>query len=621
MSKDNEPRQEAKLRAIDCLPYNVSFYRGFVNKLRHDYLSAKYCLPEWAIFGRANLPPVDHLLYRLYGKLLATRRSLYLAGEVLFEEIPLSPPRAEDRVHPLDGCTAQPGCDDLFVCLHDFVQALNDHYKSGNRECPTFTVFLASELRNVLNNLYLWADICDDATSDNIQLVTIRYFCNLLHELQDAHDERSVDYTLNLINQQLANLKPLCQTATKRIERKLRMLLRKHPAVRLRNRPENSADFDSFLAAELAESRREGRLLFLTNDARRLAYLRKEHRYDEIKSLLQLWFTMPPSVMRFLECCRLLEEAAILAAKYPIDLAFSCRVFVNDALSMLYDHPKAENAKALADFAFTDDEKRRMADGLRTMALAILRLRNESQFEYQYHNTDCDEADGFMHGLHEIFDKPDLDYVKLLFEEGNADTNDGFNSGLFWYLMPYKTSLSDIISDEPYTPRYLIDNHKSTNARLQATFATGDRAALDALYRELLSEAKPPQPADPAVPADPAPVAIERGAPAAPAPDLSKAPRHGRFAYLKKPGAIADTLRPDLDPYLRFTAPAAVAVLELLLKAIGNRESKGWVKSRKDWRMTFKDGVYKRFKREQIELGSRANGHFGYWRIRPDKAL
>ena len=619
MKTSNEPRQEAKLRAIDCLPYPDGLDYGFVNGLRHDYLSAKYCLSDFAVFGQPNRSAVNRQLYRLYGKLLATYRSLYLAGEVLFEEIPLSPPRAEDRVHLLDGCTAQPGCDDLYVCLRDYVQALNDNHSAGKRECTMLANSIASELRAVLFGIVNWTCFMNGMSIDYNLLDSIDHFCDRLQKLEHAKGERSVNYTLNLINQQLTNIKTLYYAVTSHIERELKALLRDHPNVRLRNRPENSVDFDSFLAAELEESRREGRMLFLDNDDRRLAYLREEHRYDSLTSIMKLWYTMPPSVMRFLEGCRLLEEAAILAARDPVDFAFSCRSFVGYMLLMLYDHPKSENAKALADFAFTDDEKRRMAEGLRTMALAMLRLRNASQ--QKYHDTDCDEVDGFMHVLHEIFDKPDLDYIKLLFEEGNADTSDGFNNIIFWRLMP--PGLHYMPNDQLDESAFFVslDSIERVNARLQATFAMGDRAALDALYRELLSEAKPPQPADPAVPADPAPVAIERGAPAAPAPDLSKAPRHGRFAYLKKPGAIADTLRPDLDPYLRFTAPAAVAVLELLLKAIGNRESKGWVKSRKDWRMTFKDGVYKRFKREQIELGSRANGHFGYWRIRPDKAL
>ncbi len=67
--------------------------------------------------------------------------------------------------------------------------------------------------------------------------------------------------------------------------------------------------------------------------------------------------------------------------------------------------------------------------------------------------------------------------------------------------------------------------------------------------------------------------------------------------------------------YEGMTAEKASEVIEKLLSAAENKASEGWVKSESWWRGAFQNKIYKRFKDEQIEVGSTKNGHNGYWRF------
>lgn len=77
-------------------------------------------------------------------------------------------------------------------------------------------------------------------------------------------------------------------------------------------------------------------------------------------------------------------------------------------------------------------------------------------------------------------------------------------------------------------------------------------------------------------------------------------------------------------PYYNITKPTeANKVIKILLAEYGKSGSEGWRKSNKKWRTAFTkkyESTY-RFKNEQIEVGSRSNGHLGEWRIIPDKAF
>ena len=70
-----------------------------------------------------------------------------------------------------------------------------------------------------------------------------------------------------------------------------------------------------------------------------------------------------------------------------------------------------------------------------------------------------------------------------------------------------------------------------------------------------------------------------------------------------------------ITAYEGMTAEKASMVIDKLLSAAENKASEGWVKSESWWRGAFQNKIYKRFKDEQIEVGSAKNGHNGYWRF------
>lgn len=71
----------------------------------------------------------------------------------------------------------------------------------------------------------------------------------------------------------------------------------------------------------------------------------------------------------------------------------------------------------------------------------------------------------------------------------------------------------------------------------------------------------------------------------------------------------------DISMYEGITASIAVKVINLLLDAACKKKNEGWVHSHKSWRGAFQYNVYHRFRAEQIQHGTRSNGHLGDWRI------
>lgn len=64
-------------------------------------------------------------------------------------------------------------------------------------------------------------------------------------------------------------------------------------------------------------------------------------------------------------------------------------------------------------------------------------------------------------------------------------------------------------------------------------------------------------------------------------------------------------------------SPIVVTAIKELLKAARNRNSEGWWKhgNAENWRGAFQKGVYSRFYEEQIQKGTKRNGHLGQWRF------
>lgn len=95
-----------------------------------------------------------------------------------------------------------------------------------------------------------------------------------------------------------------------------------------------------------------------------------------------------------------------------------------------------------------------------------------------------------------------------------------------------------------------------------------------------------------------------------------------RFLMTEDMSAILDNVhKPPLykiTMYEGFTAETAISVVGILLKAAENKESEGWVSSDPTWRGAFQNGVYRRFRLEQIERGTKKNGHNGEWRLYTD---
>ena len=92
-----------------------------------------------------------------------------------------------------------------------------------------------------------------------------------------------------------------------------------------------------------------------------------------------------------------------------------------------------------------------------------------------------------------------------------------------------------------------------------------------------------------------------------------------RFVTNESYSSIRDDIHrsPDykIQRYEGITAPVAVEVIKLLISAAGKKKNEGWVKSEPNWRGAFQDDVYYRFRNEQIQVGTKKNGHLGEWRI------
>ena len=99
--------------------------------------------------------------------------------------------------------------------------------------------------------------------------------------------------------------------------------------------------------------------------------------------------------------------------------------------------------------------------------------------------------------------------------------------------------------------------------------------------------------------------------------------RDFRFEFSKDYSLVKDIIHTadkgyKIDLYEGLNdSPIVVEVINQLLDAARNKKSKGWWihGNKENWRGAFQKGVYRDFYNEQIQRGSRKNGHQGEWRF------
>lgn len=370
-------------------------------------------------------------------------------------------------------------------------------------------------------------------------------------------------------------------------------------------------------------STKEGDLLLKRLDDHRQDGFGEDPRYDRIAALQSIWHHTSPSVTRFVELCRLVEQGALIATRNEYDWHLSSRHWISAALNDLVHHPKGESAETIADFAFSEDEKDQMSVAFKNMSLALLRYRSKLKQTLEIGRPDPDEYDDFVRMLPKKLGPDSRNYKSLLFEEGNARENDGYNNEavgyLSWLAGPQNNRIFTLRSDK-------LEKEKAAVERtLKKAFATGSRQTIEKTYDELIERYFPKKKSTTRTRKASAEIPLgmdsqETMTSAETLPEPGKDYKCiDRFSYAPKFETIIDMSHRGgtyaIKPYERFTAASVVEIIKTLLRAVGKKD--GWVKADSSWRLRFKDKPYKRFKDEQIQVGTRANQHLGEWRIIP----
>lgn len=99
----------------------------------------------------------------------------------------------------------------------------------------------------------------------------------------------------------------------------------------------------------------------------------------------------------------------------------------------------------------------------------------------------------------------------------------------------------------------------------------------------------------------------------------------GRFLHDRKYSVLIDTVhkRPEYaigeTDYVGINSEDAREIIKRLIRAIGKgKNDKGWVKSEEHWHLRFQGAAARRFKKDQIEVGTPFADCKYYWRIIPD---
>lgn len=348
----------------------------------------------------------------------------------------------------------------------------------------------------------------------------------------------------------------------------------------------------------------------------------QDKRYEPIANRLWIWSVMPPSVLRFIEICKLIEQAALLAAKGCPDFNFSSRAFVHANLSNLDDHPKFKTARSTSEMQFTQDERNKMGNAFSGMARALLRLRAALRSRTGFGEEDIDEYDRFIAGLPNYLPNAEDSSLSELLFSGEEDELGGFNSQLLF-------DLADGARKIGYKRPFNIElekNSRGVNAALVRAYKSGNAQAIDLAFEKIEKQYfKPSEP---------------KKAKAANKEEDNPEPPHEiampgakdsikrRFSIAPGTSRIVDIQHNEAPYYLPayegLTQDKPIGYINRLIGNMGcnahgsGDKYGGWVRLDEKWRMAFKEDVYKRFKNEQIQIGTKGNGHLGECRIIPD---
>lgn len=364
-------------------------------------------------------------------------------------------------------------------------------------------------------------------------------------------------------------------------------------------------------------------LCSLPGDERPLSFP-DDRRYEAIATRMWIWSAMPPSVTRFVESCKLLEQAAVLATKGFPDFNFSSRSFVHVNLSILDDHPKYCSARNVLEAGITTEEKSVMGAAFARLAKALLRLRKVLRGRTCYGEEDIDEYDRFIAGLPRTLECEGKSFEELLFAGDTEEEADGFNTEMLYELSEGARKLAYV---PPYDRSIEADSER-VNAALIRIHKTNNRAAIDQefakleeMYFKSQENAKRanPRKKEEVISIEPPHEIAMPGAKDSIRKRFSVAPETSRIVDLQHNEAPY-----YLPAYEGITQDKPIGYINQLIGNMGcnahgsGDKYGGWIKLDDKWRMAFKDGVYKRFKREQIQIGTKGNGHLGECRIIPD---
>lgn len=364
-------------------------------------------------------------------------------------------------------------------------------------------------------------------------------------------------------------------------------------------------------------------LCSLPGDERPLKFP-EDKRYEPIANRMWIWSVMPPSVTRFVESCKLLEQAAVLAAKGFPDFNFSSRTFIHVSLSSLDAHPKYSAAMNMVESGITDEEKVLMGEAFSRLAKSLLRLRKVLKDRTCFGEEDIDEYDRFIAGLPRILNCKGKSYVDLLFSGDGEDELDGFNTEMLYELSGVACKLAYI---PPYN-RSIEEDSDRINTTLVRIHKTNNKAAIEQEYARIEAKYFKPKLEKKRSMTKKADAASEAKITHKIAMPGAKDKIASRFSIAPKTSRIVDLQHND-DPYYlpayeEITQDKPIGYINRLIKQIGVGANTngdpygGWIRFDDKWRMAFKEGVYKRFKLEQIQIGEKGTAHYGECRIIPD---
>lgn len=557
-------------------------------------------------------PPAAHVECRIYVRSFAVLRSL---ARLLFVTHVNQVPEFE-YYRLADELSDENGCPRYLDAFEDYIRNFGDKWfdTKDNREI-FFDHIIDAFLSIVTNLAVLTGNPIKERSDFNFDL------SSFIEEFRDAARRERAMTRETVIPSLLKNFKRI-RTPIEEIFKNVRAaedtFLSKTPKAKPLT---PTKPFNQWLKSFSSTSRKKGDLLLKRMGDNRPDDISGDSRYDRIKHLSAIWHRMSPSVTRFVELCHLVEEGAILATKGAFDLHLSQRDWISTTLLDLAKHPKYKNAKSLADLAFTESEQDQMSVAFKGMALSLLRYRNKIRGSSGIGHIDPDAYDDFIQRLPTALGPETRDYKACLFKEDSAQQNDNYNSWPFQLLGQLARPRRHVIY---YLYSETLDRDcTEVEGVLKRAFATGSRETIESTYDKLIAKyfknkGKRPKQSDKAD--SPLDITPTETAPNIDIPEPGKDFKQvDRFAYAPKFRTIIDMDHRGgtycLKAYENLTAASVVEIIKTLVNAIGKKD--GWVKASQNWRIRFKDQPYKRFKNEQIEVGTRANQHLGEWRIIP----